>query len=177
MTKLLAIEAKMESGKHSQEFLNVIKSEFGYLFERYGFLPRVSSEGRQGEYCLAVLQWNQCQIKFRLEKGVPEYFFATLEASPDWTVENGWYDGDVICAYLFRRNPELTVVWPKGHRKWSTEETLRVFSARLRPVVDQIISAFDSNLTVDWWQDFIADRNERIRQMKDRIANRQKVGL
>jgi hypothetical protein len=167
----------MQSGKYSQEFLNTVKSHFGFLFEQYRFIPKISSEVRQGEYCLAVLQSNQCQIKFRLERGVPEYFFGTLEASPDWASEENWYDGDMICAYLFRRKPEVTAPWPKDHRNWSTEEILQMFSTRLKPVVEEILSAFGSNLAVDWWQAFIADQNERIRKMRERIASGQKIRL
>ena|ERR1700733_10934539 len=167
----------MLSDKYSQEFLNAIEAQFGFLFELFGFVVKVSTEARQGEYRLVVLQSDQCLIKFRLERGTPEYFFGTAEAASDWASEKDWYNGDAICAYLFRRSPQLTVPWPKDDRKWNTDDILHVFAARLKPVVDEIIAAFASGLTVDWWNEFLSDRENRIRKMKDRIASGKKVQL
>lgn len=160
----------MESGKYCQEFLNAIRLEFKFLFELYGFVPLVCSEARQGEYCLVVLRSGRCQVKFRLEQGTPEYFFGTIQASPDWDDKGEWYPGDLIVAYLIKRRPELAVPWPTEKREWSTEEILHIFAARLRPVADEIISAFASNLAADWWKAFRQDFDERIAKVKDQIA-------
>ncbi|HLJ86722.1 MAG TPA: hypothetical protein VKZ53_07850 [Candidatus Angelobacter sp.] len=167
----------MDSIHYSQEFLNAIKARFEFLFERYHFAPKVCEEARDGEYCLVILQSDRCQVKFRLEKGAPEYFFGTLGASVDTQKDNDWYDGDAICAYIFTQSPKQAVSWPREKRDWRTEDILNMFALRLEPVVDQIISAFASNLAAGWWREFQMDREERIKKMRARIAIGQKIQL
>jgi hypothetical protein len=165
----------MQSGKYSQEFLSKIKLKFKFLFERHGFVPKVCVEAREGEYCLVILASDRCQIKFRLEKGTPEYFFGTLNAPPVWEDKPGWYAGDAIVAYLFTTKPELAIPWLKEKNEWGTEETLQMFSVRLEPVAADIISAFAANLNVDWWKSYQADRSERIQKIKAQLARGEKV--
>ncbi len=165
----------MQSGRFSQEFLAKIKLNFKFLFERYGFLSKACSEERMGEYCLVILGSTQCQVKFRLEKGTPEYFFGTLDAPPVWDDQPEWYAGDAIVAYLFRTKPEVAVPWPTQKKEWSTADTLQMFSARLEPVAEDIISAFAAKLNVDWWKGYQADRSERIQKIKAQLARGEKV--
>jgi hypothetical protein len=165
----------MQSGRFCQEFLTKIKLNFKFLFERYGFVPKVCSEERMGEYRLVILGSSQCQIKFRFERGAPEYFFGTLDAAPVWEDKPGWYDGDAIVAYLFKKKPEVATPWPTEKREWSTEDTLKMFSARLEPVAGDIISAFAANLNMDWWRSYQADRNERVQKIKAQLARGERV--
>jgi hypothetical protein len=164
----------MQSGKYSQQFQMQIRSAFKFEFERHDFAPKVSLEGRDGEFCLVILDSEKCQIKFRLQKGAPEYFFGTLAAQLVWDDKPEWHTGDAIVAYLFARKPELAVPWPAEKKEWTTEETLRMFAKRLEPVASNIISAFAANLNVDWWKDYQADRVVRIQKNKSSVRPRPK---
>lgn len=165
----------MQSGKYSQEFQTKIRSIFRFLFERYFFSPKVSVEGREGEFCLVILASDKCQIKFRLERGTPEYFFGTLAAPPVWEDKPEWQPGDAIVAYLSKTKPDLVIPWPAQKKEWSTEDTLQMFAKRLEPVASDIISAFAAKLDVDWWRKYQAERLERIQKIKSQIARGEKV--
>jgi hypothetical protein len=168
----------VQSGKHGWRFLAEIRLAFPYLFDRHGFTAKVVGEERDGEYCLAVLQSASCLIRFHMEQGAPDYEFGTLDAPATMTEHPAWHSGDAIVAYLAKINPNAPVPpWPREKKEWSTDETLRMFSRRLAPLIGDIVSAFAENLEVKWWKDYQAERMERVRKIKEQIARGEKVIL
>lgn len=153
-----------------EQCVRAIRRTFDYLFDKYGFMTAVSDSARQGEYNLVVLQSSQCKLKFHIEQDVPECYVGTLKAPSNWEKsENGlegWYLIDPIISFLARKKPEIAVSWPSRQGTWTAEDILEAYSARVRPFVDELIVAFESNLSVEWWREYRAYFEERVRMRR-----------
>ena len=135
--------------KECAEFLEQLRSHFGYLFDDHGFQPVATTGDRFGEHCLVVVQSSHFRIRFMVHQGRVEASLGALSAPPTWddraAGEVVWFSMREVCEFLrCDPCPSAEDLRELGERlfRMSADEYLEWLSDSLRPVMDQANQLF-----------------------------------
>ena len=147
ITKEVSVKRADRSMKNS-EFEGLIKQNFDYLFERFGFEVTYKGEASSA-HDLVVLGSAKCQLKFISEFGTVEVLVGPNDAKPGW--DNGrsstanWYAlWKVIDFVLGRPNRSMAELEELHGLLWgkSTEAAVKFYADLLRSVCDAVCELF-----------------------------------
>lgn len=133
-----------------EKFLDLIQSEFDYLFEEYNFkVVFTDSATTRDDHCLVILESTYCRVKFYRSYEAADVTLGTTSAPLIW--ENGWREGkcDIntwfgihfVLDFLSRRKPDLErLLERKEHLPVSRQ--LAAIAEKLRPLCSQVLLLF-----------------------------------
>ncbi len=154
------------------DFLELIKRNFGYLFDLYGFETVYSKSAQGGQNCLIVLESKDCRIKFYRSQGEANLLFGTLSAPLGWEdVIDGtrhWYFARGIIDFVQKNPVNAKELLNQTRRSLTEEEQLAELSVKLKPICKQIIQLFKGDNIKQWIKEY-----EKFEQEQDEEFQRQ----
>ena len=134
------------------EYSQLIKGEFLYLFEDYGFnLVYI----REIQNCFNVfrigLQSDVCRILFVREQGAGVSFLGTLSAPFENEMNEQWVSLMGLLSYILKTEYDWSFLnaIPKSQR---IQSSLSFSSKQFRPYCHQLIEMFNSKESVAKWK-------------------------
>jgi len=154
------------------DFLELIKQNFGYLFDLYGFEAVYTKSARGGENCLIVLESKDCRIKFYRSQGEANLLFGTSSAPLGWedVIDDTrhWYFARGIIDFVQKNPVNAKELLNQTRRSLTEEEQLAELSLKLKPICKQIIQLFKGDNTKQWIKEY-----EKFEQEQDEEFQRQ----
>jgi len=153
-----------------KEFLEQITSHFWYLFEQCGFQMIHCDEAKSGEYCLVILQSEDCRVKIYRSQGEVNLQFGTLSALVGWEdMAEGvrqWYYIRGIVNFLRREPLDIGSLLQESRQFKTDDQQLSELSRELQPICDQVIGLFRKDVFEQWQEQYERFEEEREREFR-----------
>ena len=134
------------------EYSQLIKDNFNYLFEEYGFNVVYIHEPRSRHKVFRVgLQAEFCKILFVREQGAGVSFLGTSNAPFNNEMNENWVSLIGLLGYILRKDFDWTFLNTIPHRQ-RIESSLLFSSNQFRPYCGEMIEMFSSQENMAKWK-------------------------